>query len=238
MDKRLQSIMQKMDLMKLGLDDTFHFGCRQCGKCCINREDILLNAKDMYNLCKALNLTAEQVVQQYCEVYIGHDSRMPIVRLKPRGSIIRCPLLKDRKCSVHSLKPTVCAMFPIGRCLELNQKEVADKDLRKSQIVFFHNQADCGDKKEMHTVREWLAMFGIPIEDESFYIWHQTIIGVSDFVHKVEDKLPENVMLQIWSNIFMVLYLHIDPKEEFLPQLRSNSQGLLAALNALDLSTI
>lgn len=87
MDKRLQSIMQKMDLMKLGLDDTFHFGCRQCGKCCINREDILLNAKDMYNLCKALNLTAEQVVQQYCEVYIGHDSRMPIVRLKPRGSI-------------------------------------------------------------------------------------------------------------------------------------------------------
>lgn len=45
-------------------------------------------------------------------------------------------------------------------------------------------------------------------------------------------------MLQIWSNIFMVLYLHIDPKEEFLPQLRSNSQGLLAALNALDLSTI
>ena len=237
MDKRLQSIMQKMDLMKLGLDDTFHFGCRQCGKCCINREDILLNAKDMYNLCKALNLTAEQVVQQYCEVYIGHDSRMPIVRLKPRGSIKRCPLLKDRKCSVHSLKPTVCAMFPIGRCLELNQKEVADKDLRKSQIVFFHNQADCGDKKEMHTVREWLAMFGIPI-DESFYIWHQTIIGVSDFVHKVEDKLPENVMLQIWSNIFMVLYLHIDPKEEFLPQLRSNSQGLLAALNALDLSTI
>lgn len=51
----------------------------------------------------------------YCEYYIGSNSRMPIVRLKPRGSVQRCPLLKDRKCSVHKAKPVVCAMFPIGR---------------------------------------------------------------------------------------------------------------------------
>lgn len=39
MDPRLKSIIDNFDAMKIGLDDTFHFGCRQCGKCCINRED-------------------------------------------------------------------------------------------------------------------------------------------------------------------------------------------------------
>ena len=46
MDPRLKSIIDNFDAMKIGLDDTFHFGCRQCRKCCINREDILLNAKE------------------------------------------------------------------------------------------------------------------------------------------------------------------------------------------------
>ena len=95
MDPRLKSIIDNFDAMKIGLDDTVHFGCRQCGKCCINREDIFLNAKDVYNLCNALSLTPGQVMEQYCEVYIGQDSRLPIVRLKPQGSIKRCSLLKD-----------------------------------------------------------------------------------------------------------------------------------------------
>ena len=100
-----------------GLDEEFKFNCTMCGKCCINREDILLNPKDMFNLAKELNMEPKQVLEAYCETYIGSDSRFPIVRLKPKGSIKRCPLLKDRKCSVHKAKPTVCAMFPIGRCV-------------------------------------------------------------------------------------------------------------------------
>lgn len=234
-DPRLKEIVDNFDSMKIGLDDTFHFGCKQCGKCCINREDILLNAKDVYHLCKALNLTPEQVMERYCEVYIGHDSRIPIVRLKPRGSIKRCPLLKDRRCSVHSLKPTVCAMYPIGRCLGLAPKGTRNKDLQSLEIAYFYNRADCGEKSETHTVREWLAMFGIPIDDECFKLWQRTILSVSRFVHKAEKKLSEDTMSQIWGLIHAVLYLCYDPNEAFLPQLQTNSQKLLALLDEIPL---
>ena len=117
MDERLKEIVNNLDTMKIGLDETFKFHCTMCGKCCIHREDILLSPKDIYNMAKELNLSAEDLFKQYCEVYIGPDSKVPIVRLKPRGSVKRCPLLKNRKCIVHKAKPTVCAMFPIGRCI-------------------------------------------------------------------------------------------------------------------------
>lgn len=114
MDERLKDIVENLDSMKIGLDEPFKFHCDMCGKCCIHREDILLSPKDIYNMSKELGIKPEELFERYCEVYVGPDSRVPIVRLKPRGSVKRCPLLKNRKCMVHKAKPTVCAMFPLG----------------------------------------------------------------------------------------------------------------------------
>lgn len=47
MDQRLQHIVEHYDEMCIGTDEHFRFHCKQCGKCCINREDILLNPKDL-----------------------------------------------------------------------------------------------------------------------------------------------------------------------------------------------
>lgn len=123
MDNRLKEIADNLEKLKIKPDDSFSFGCTMCGKCCINREDILLNPKDMYNIAKKLNTTPKEVAGEYCDAYIGEDSRMPIIRLQPRGTVRRCTFLKDRKCSIHEAKPTVCATFPIGRCLVNSEGE-------------------------------------------------------------------------------------------------------------------
>ena len=44
-----------MEKMKLGADDTFRFSCKQCGKCCINRDDIILTPFDLFRASKKLN---------------------------------------------------------------------------------------------------------------------------------------------------------------------------------------
>ena len=87
MDKRLQYIAENLDTMTVGVDEPFKFHCDMCGKCCINREDILLNAKDIYNMSKELQMEPVDMFKKYCETYIGESSRIPIVRIKPRGSI-------------------------------------------------------------------------------------------------------------------------------------------------------
>ena len=136
MNQRLQHIVEHYDEMCIGTDEHFRFHCKQCGKCCINREDILLNPKDLYNISKELGLAPRDTIAQYCEVYLGQNSRIPIVRLKPRGSIKRCPLLRDRKCSVHNAKPTVCALFPLGRSIKLDAKETDSNAIERARIQY------------------------------------------------------------------------------------------------------
>ena len=67
MDNRLREIAENLDKLKIGPDDTFSFGCTMCGKCCINREDILLNPKDVYNIAVKLDITPTDVLKEYCE---------------------------------------------------------------------------------------------------------------------------------------------------------------------------
>ena len=88
-DPRLQHIAENFDHMKRDLNDTFRFHCTQCGKCCINREDILMSPQDVFKAAQALQMTPHDFVKLYCDCYLGSTSRMPIVRLMPRGSIKR-----------------------------------------------------------------------------------------------------------------------------------------------------
>lgn len=233
MDKRLQHIVENFDTMKIGVDEPFRFHCDQCGKCCLNREDILLTPKDLYNLAKELKMTTRDVVNTYGEIYIGSSSRLPIVRLRPRGSIKRCPLLKDRKCSVHKVKPVVCAMFPIGRCIKIDSGEYNAQGVGKSQTEYIFTNPGCGDNSETHTVREWLGEFGIPLEDEFFMKWHQTIANIGNFIHKTEKVCGEELMEKLWSLIFVVLYLNYDTEEDFLPQYMQNAEKLSTMIKLL-----
>lgn len=233
MDQRLQEIMEHYDEMLIGVDDTFQFGCDQCGKCCINREDILLNPKDIFNIARELSLTPEEVVEKYCETYLGDTSRIPIVRLKPRGSIKRCPLLKDRKCSVHKAKPVVCAMFPLGRCIRIESDKYKPENLENIEIQYIINPIDCGDRSETHTVREWLGAFGIPLQDASFISWQKTISAVGAKIHELEPTYPERCMDMVWSFIYSVLYLNYDMTKDYDEQFQENSEKLIDTLNML-----
>ena len=224
MDSRLQEIAENLDKMKIGVDEPFRFHCDQCGKCCINREDILLNPRDVYNMAKELGQEPKDIFALYCEYYIGSDSRFPLVRIKPRGSIKRCPLMKDRKCSIHKAKPTVCALFPIGRCISFEQKK---EKLTTEDITYIFTNPGCGDTSESHTVREWLGEFGIPIEDIYFLLWNDILMKLSAIFRQAEKKVSPSLMDKAWDLTFIKLYLDYDMTQDFLPQFEQSSRELV-----------
>lgn len=233
MDERALDIFNNLERMKIGLDDKFKFECHMCAKCCLHRDDVLLNPKDIYNAAKELNLTTGEFVEKYCETYIGSDSRIPIVRLKPKGSVHRCPLLKDRKCMVHRSKPTVCAMYPIGRCVILAGKTAADIDIDSVQYIF--NRPDCkgSESSEPHTVREWLEAFGIPVEDEYFVKWQRMVMEMGTVFRKIERKMSEKTLKMLWNAAFIGLYLHYDTEQDFMGQFEENVQKFTELLHSV-----
>lgn len=233
MDERLKNIAENFDDYKIGLDDTFEFSCRQCGKCCIYREDILLNPRDIFRLCRELNLETKEFVKEYCDTYVGESSRLPIVRLQPQGTVRRCRFLKNRKCSVHKAKPTVCATFPIGRCIIWDKNELQSEDVDKAEIQYIHNKADCGGEKETHTVRQWLQAFDIPVHDPFFIKWNRQLFITGEIVNRAEKKLNKESLEMMWNAIYFMLYLNYDVSKDFMIQFDENVKHLMELLELL-----
>lgn len=233
MDERLKEIVDNFDNMKIGVDEPFQFHCTMCGKCCINREDILLTPKDIYSMSKELGIEPKELFDKYCETYVGKNSCVPIVRLKPRGTIKRCPLLKNRKCSVHEAKPAVCAMFPIGRGVILKEKQESAENLTVEQTQFIFTNPGCGDHAETHTVREWFGKFGIPIEDEFFIKWQKTVLTLGEIFRTAEKTVSEDIVELGWMVTFVNLYLNYSTAEAFLPQFFKNADETITAMRLM-----
>ena len=235
MDEQRQELIENFNHYHIGLDDTFAFKCRSCGKCCKNRDDILLNSRDVYNIATALDLTHEQVIKRYSDVYIGGSSRLPVVRLKPKGVKNVCPLLANKRCSVHSLKPTVCALFPLGRVMTA---EGTPKEMGLSapgKIAYILNPANCGSARRKQTVLNWLERFDISIDDAFFIEWNKTIFELTSAIQKYEgkDAVTDKAMGMMWDGIFMALYIDYDTQKEFYPQFEVNATKILSIFSEL-----
>ena len=235
-DNRLSYIAEHLNERKLGPDDTFQFHCNQCGKCCINREDIILNPFDVYRAAKELGMSTEEFITTYGDCYMGDTSKLPLIRLRPRGSIRRCPLLKDRKCSIHKAKPTVCAIFPLGRAMPgVKNDKTSGAEYSAKETIFFFNPPGCGDRSETHTVREWLSAFGIPVEDEFFAKWQTVCIRLSAGMRRIHERhVTEDIVNGLLNDCFTLAYVNYDTSEEFLPQFERNAEDLLVIADVLN----
>ena len=226
-----EEMFQVIESMTVGLDDTFKFHCDQCGKCCIHREDIILSPMDIFKMAKELKMTPVEFYHEYCVFNIGEHTRMPIVRLASEGKDTHCVLLKNHRCSVHKVKPAVCAMFPLGRYMSFEKDDYNAEAIDTSKVKYLLQPPECGDESETHTVREWLSGFDIKLEDEAFVQWQKAISRFSSKLKELEKKQDMLTMMEIWFVVRVSLYLQYDTSKDFLPQFNSNVEILLKLLD-------
>lgn len=228
-----KALVENFEKLKIGLDDTFKFHCTECGKCCKHRSDILLTARDVYNMSKELNISIKELISKYCDVYLGEDSHIPIVRILPRGNVERCPFLKSNKCLIHKAKPTICAMFPIGRVLIFPEQfdstspanSASPANPVKPKIEYVFNNPGCGDEAESYKVRDWLEMFNIPVNDEFFLLWTDTIPKVRNAYLRLKEKHVSVEFMTLFLNaVFKLMYCSYDLEsdKDFLTQFKEN----------------
>ena len=220
--------IEELETNLLDLDFEFRFKCRRCGKCCIHQDMIIFNARDIFNIAKKKGMTMQQVVEAYTEVYIGRNSRIPIIHLLSNGPKGACPLLANSRCSVHDCKPTVCALFPLGRVAINRTDDQAPGEGEMPAIKYILNDHSCGSAKTVNTVRSWLAKFGIPEQDEFYLLWNKVRMSLTPAVMKLEEeKVSEPVLEMLWGVIYETLYLHYDTSQEFMPQFQVVADKLL-----------
>ena len=117
--------------------------------------------------------------------------------------------LKDGLCSIHDCKPAACALFPLGRVVIMKPTLEGEADGSnykvELEVKYMLNSSDCGSGKQVHTVREWLARFGIPEHDEFFLLWSKVTIMLQEMISKLEEKHASDVALNFFWNAIYVL---------------------------------
>ena len=96
---QLQSIaesVQNNTLWKLGIDDSFRFGCKQCGRCCVNNT-IIVNTYDVIRMRHTLKMTTrDMIANDLLSFNVGPNSGMPIATIRFRrinDDLSVCPFL-------------------------------------------------------------------------------------------------------------------------------------------------
>lgn len=207
--------------------DSFNFECKGCGRCCNCSivGDIPLNGVDIYHIAKGLALEDTlPVLVAYCQdPYPGDTSKVPVRLLAFDDGTGRCKLLtKNGKCSVHTEKPTVCALFPLGRM------HVVDKSSKEAEFVYFappqSEDLPCSNSLKSQTLRQWKDAFSIEIRDEETEMWIVLSQKISTLITEY-DLYSSDFAKQFFLLFDIMLYV-FDTAEGIVPQIEERLKQL------------
>lgn len=199
---------------KMGLDDTFQFHCKACGKCCKNREDVLLTPYDLFRIARYLGRSPSEIVDKYCDTYAGPDSHLPVVRIKSVPPDHSCPFLRNKKCIVHKDKPMVCAVYPLARITQPGEP---------TPFYVLQPGKPCGGTDRTVTVRQWLGHLCSEEGEQTGMMWGELVALFARALHFIWPQMTDEQKEKVSSSLFMLLYLDYDIGAPFLPQLKINA---------------
>lgn len=207
--------------------DKFEFKCRSCGDCCTSNaaEEILLSPYDLYTMANGLNISIKDVIDNYCDYYIGESSNFVIVRLDTLNN--RCRFLKNNKCSIHNCKPSICRLYPLGRMISFDTK-TNDKE-----FVYFLINQHCGGKGNHYLVDEWVPD---RINSEKVFLQQADLVTTLHNTMKYDEIQKNNKMLntvlnKYYSALMTVYYTQYDLELPFFEQYNENIKEVIDLTN-------
>lgn len=179
------------DLVKVGCND-----CEGCSACCHGMgNSIVLDPLDCYRLTTQLEVTFEQLLTNQLELNLVDGMILP--NLKMKGETEVCAFLNEAgRCSIHSSRPGICRIFPLGRIYEDNS------------FQYIHQIHEC--KKEHKTkvkVSKWIDTPMLK-ENEAFIIeWHYFIKNLQEYIrNSTNEQSIKTLNLYILNAFYMVPY--------------------------------
>lgn len=205
--KREIDINEISDGRRYGLNDMVKADCQDCqgcSDCCRGMGgSIVLDPLDLHRLCEGTGLSAEQLLEQYLELNVVDGVILPNLRLDAEGESCRF-LTEEGRCGIHSFRPGICRLFPLGRLYE------------EGKVSYFLQVKECSHKNRGKIkVKKWL---GVPEAGryEAFICrWHNFLLDVEAMI---ERRREDGFHRQITAYLLRLFYLTPYRKEDFYGQ--------------------
>lgn len=178
-------IYEKNDMVKLECGD-----CKGCFSCCQGMgSSITLNPYDVWQLETNLQKSFAELMQDKLELGISEGMILP--NLKMTGTKQICGFLDENgRCSIHTFRPGICRLFPLGR----------QYDEEKIGYIFLENACPKPNKTKVK-IKKWLGISQLETNEAFLLHWHTIQKKVQELA-KAEDKDTVQELNMYLLNLF------------------------------------
>lgn len=188
------------DMVKAGCND-----CKGCSACCQGMgSSIVLDPLDVHRLCAGLGQTFEQLLAQNLELQVVDGIVLP--NLKMAGEKEQCSFLNEEgRCSVHTFRPGICRLFPLGRYYE------------NGTFRYFLQIHECKNENRTKVkVKKWIDTPDTGKYEKYIADWHYFLLDLQEYL---ENQTDENERKRINMEILKCFYLTpFDEDKDFYEQ--------------------
>ncbi len=221
--EKIEDLLEMQGCRLLKREDTFNFRCTCCGACCRNREDVILNIHDILRIQSYLNISFQELIEEYGDLYIGFPSKIPIVRIKPKGKNKICPFLYKGKCKIHTIKPAVCALFPLARVTKINLKG------NTAEVQYALQKTTCGARDTINKVENWVRDYDSERNLAIISKWNEFIAKASQLIHSLEFQ-PDEIF---YSYMTYILYENYPKDVDLVVEINYRMQALSSVIQEI-----
>ncbi len=201
------------DMAKLGVDDCS--GCHAC--CCGMGDSITLDPYDVYRLEKGLSKSFEELLSEHLELRVADGIILPCLKMSSDGASVRegtitsseqtghCTFLDENgRCSIHSYRPGICRLFPLGRIFE-----------NGSHKYFLQVNECLKERQTKIKIKKWIDTQDIGKYEAYIDRWHYFIKSIADRAAEMPEDQLKAVNMGILQKFFIAPY---DPATDFYSQ--------------------
>lgn len=199
-------------------------GCRGCHKCCTGMgNSVVLDPCDVYRMQQGLGKgLPELLAEGMAELNVADGVVLP--NLKMTGREERCVFLNEEgRCSIHSARPGICRLFPLGRYY---QDGVFD-DFRYFLQV---NECPAANRSKIK-ISKWIDTPEQGRNHDFLCRWHGLLNYLEEQVAGREDsQAAKQINLLMLRTFFMD---HYDTERDFYQQFEQRAAAFETAVPQL-----
>ena len=189
-------------------------GCAGCSACCHGMgTSIILDPYDGCRLCRELKTGFEELLQGPLELNVVDGIILP--NLKMQGEDEACTFLDEQgRCRIHSARPGVCRLFPLGRYYE-------GRDFR-----YFLQVHECKKTSRAKVkVKKWLDTPELAKYEDYIRTWHYFLEDVQHLLDSSDnDVLRKQVNMYLLQELFIKAWSDADFYPQFQQRLAAAKQ--------------
>lgn len=177
------------DLVKADTRD-----CQGCSACCKGMgRSIVLDPLDIHRLTTYLGNTTQELLNGNIELNVVDGIILP--NLAMTGTEESCSFLnKEGRCSIHSVRPGICRLFPLGRFYENNG------------FQYFLQVHECPKERTKVKVKKWLDTPNLKAYEQYINQWHYFQKDLQQMLESESDDMRKKVSMYILQEFYFKPY--------------------------------